>query len=880
MFRHILSRLFFKRSRSLRPSRRQLRAEFLESRALLAAQVFSDQADYAPGSTAYLTATGFAPGEAVSFNISSETPGPGQGSWTVTDGITDGSPADLDGAVNGVIETSWLVDPEGAYAGATLLVTATGLTSGDSAAATFTDAAPTTSMVKVLPTPSSFGPTVTANVKETGNGSVNIAAAEFFIDGIGANGTGTAMNASDNNGFNSKNEDVTKAISAGQFAGLSEGLHTVYVHGKDVSGNWGPTDSATFIKDTIGPAVSAPDLAAADDTGSSNTDNLTNKITPVTITINAEVGSTVELFDGATSLGTKPANGGTATFNKAFSAGTHNLTATATDGAANTSGPNGVLVLKIDNAAPTITASPNVGPNVNGWNNTDVLVNYVVNEVGFGIDAAASDYASDLLTASGTATGTVVDLAGNSTSASYSALIDKVAPTISAVASVGPNANGWNNTDVTVSYNVGDDNSGIDASASNYANDLLTASGTASGTVVDLAGNSASASYSALIDKVAPTISAAVISGTLGANGWYTSNVVVHYTCTDDLSGVVSCPSDVTLSTEGSAVSAPTPSVVDKADNQSNPSNLISVKIDKTNPTTGLAPPDGTYPIGTTFSWASADTVSGVSTTDVKIDMTQVSSAHSGFLPMPLGAHTVTVTTTDYAGRSTSNTRSYVTGSAIVGGNLIIAATNGNDCITTSASGTTVVVSGYVGAGTYLNITGHIIAYLYAGDDCLTANGNISLEAHGGDGIDTITGGAGHDVIFGDAGNDTITGAAGNDVLIGGAGNDRLVGSAGDDILIAGDVIDLLLTNYDDWRTLSNKWSASVGGAVGAAAASSDLATDDDQTPNGVSDDISDNGTDQLTGSAGHDWLIVSKSDKVTDAANDQKKDSDYIEII
>ena len=50
--------------------------------------------------------------------------------------------------------------------------------------------------------------------------------------------------------------------------------------------------------------------------------------------------------------------------------------------------------------------------------------------------------------------GTVVDLAGNSATASYSAQIDKVAPTISASPTVAANANGWNNTDVTVRFNA------------------------------------------------------------------------------------------------------------------------------------------------------------------------------------------------------------------------------------------------------------------------------------------------------------------------------------------------------------------------------------------------------------------------------------------
>ena len=41
--------------------------------------------------------------------------------------------------------------------------------------------------------------------------------------------------------------NVSETLSASQFAALSPGTHTVYVHGKDIEGNWGATVSATFV---------------------------------------------------------------------------------------------------------------------------------------------------------------------------------------------------------------------------------------------------------------------------------------------------------------------------------------------------------------------------------------------------------------------------------------------------------------------------------------------------------------------------------------------------------------------------------------------------------------------------------------------------------
>ena len=117
-------------------------------------------------------------------------------------------------------------------------------------------------------------------------------------------------------------------------------------------------------------------------------------------------------------------------------------------------------------------------------------------------------------------------------------LPEAVPPTITAIAAPGRNANGWNNTNVTVSYTCTDLgpglNSGVDQAASSLGDDVLTASGTATGTCVDRAGNSASASYTAQIDKTVPTLDFQ------GNAGTYSVLAMVAITCvaSDPLSGV------------------------------------------------------------------------------------------------------------------------------------------------------------------------------------------------------------------------------------------------------------------------------------------------------------------------------------------------------
>src|SRR5579864_9174746 len=132
--------------------------EMLEARQMLSALVTTDPQDYAPGSTAYITAasdanpgTNFQVGETVQFRVT-RTDGvpdfpPANQPWDVTDGVGGFTPyqdstgmwwyPDTDGKVDGNIGTSCYVDSQ--YAGASLQLTATGLTSGAVATELFTD---------------------------------------------------------------------------------------------------------------------------------------------------------------------------------------------------------------------------------------------------------------------------------------------------------------------------------------------------------------------------------------------------------------------------------------------------------------------------------------------------------------------------------------------------------------------------------------------------------------------------------------------------------------------------------------------------------------------------------------------------------------------
>ena len=157
--------------------------------------------------------------------------------------------------------------------------------------------------------------------------------------------------------------------------GAGDGTATVALSvGTDVAGNVitsAPTSGATFTVDNTPPgAPSTPDLNPGDDTGVSNTDNITNKTTNLTVGGNGgEANSSVDLFDGATSLGTTTANGG-GNWSKAvnLAAGSppagsppHSITAVVRDAAGNKSASSGVLSVTVDTTKPSVTINRAVG---------------------------------------------------------------------------------------------------------------------------------------------------------------------------------------------------------------------------------------------------------------------------------------------------------------------------------------------------------------------------------------------------------------------------------------------------------------------------------------------------------------------------------------
>jgi hypothetical protein len=115
-----------------------------------------------------------------------------------------------------------------------------GATSEEAAGTTAVDTiGPVTSDVVAEPNPTNGADTVTlaATISDLSTCNSTIVAAEYFVSVTGDDGNGTTMNASDG-AFDFAMEAVTADINV---SGWSVGDYTLYVHGKDESGNWGET---------------------------------------------------------------------------------------------------------------------------------------------------------------------------------------------------------------------------------------------------------------------------------------------------------------------------------------------------------------------------------------------------------------------------------------------------------------------------------------------------------------------------------------------------------------------------------------------------------------------------------------------------------------
>jgi len=219
--------------------------------------------------------------------------------------------------------------------------------------------------------------------------------------------------------------------------------------------------------------------------------------------------------------------------------GTHPVTFSSTDKAGNAEATKTQSIM-IDATAPTsVVGTPDRAPNATGWYHAPVTVKFRGQDATSGIDTCTSTTYSGPDSAAAAVSGSCTDKAGNtSAAATVTFKYDATKPTnVVGTPDRAPNATGWYNAPVMVTFSGKDATSGIATctTAVTYSGpDSATASVT--GTCTDTAGNVATAAFALTYDATKPMVTYT------GNAGTYTADQTVSITCgaSDNLSGVAS----------------------------------------------------------------------------------------------------------------------------------------------------------------------------------------------------------------------------------------------------------------------------------------------------------------------------------------------------
>ncbi|MCB0144447.1 MAG: hypothetical protein KDE50_31480, partial [Caldilineaceae bacterium] len=344
--------------------------------------------------------------------------------------------------------------------------------------------------------------TLTAIIDDTATGGSAIAAAEYFIDNVGATGAGAPMSG----GFGSPSTSVSASVA------VPPGAHTLYVHGLDSAGNWGTVASVlTNGGDATGPTTSgltlnpSPTNGAVDVALHANGDDSAtggSNIDAAEYFIGADPGPgaatamTVNIVAPTASLDTVIA---AATVN-GLSEGVYVVSVRSHDAAGNWGAP-ATINLIVDKTGPAtsgVTAAPNPNNGQLPFDSTNPVVR---------VTAAFADTTANISAAEG--------------------FID----------TQGANGSGFIFTASDGAFNSLTENGYVDIPLTTIVQ-LSAGNHTIYVHAKDAAGNwGAAASYTLVIDKTAPTV---VSITTLNANPTSAATVQFLVTFSENVSGVAS----------------------------------------------------------------------------------------------------------------------------------------------------------------------------------------------------------------------------------------------------------------------------------------------------------------------------------------------------
>jgi large repetitive protein len=466
------------------------------------------------------------------------------------------------------------------------------------------------------------------------------------------------------------------------YSGLGEGAHSFAVRASDPAGN---TDASPagygWTVDLSAPAPPAITAPAGD--------AVTNNTT-VTLAGTADPGTSVELFDGASSVGTTPADitGAWTLTLTSVAEGAHGYTAKASDAAGNTSSGSNTRTITVDTSAPqtTLDAAP-----ADPTNATSASFAFSASEPGSSFECALDGAAFATCTSpqgySGIAEGAHTfqvrgtDAAGNTdtTPASYGWTVDLTAPETTITS--GP-ASSTNATSASFGFSANEASTfecSLDGAAFATCTSPEVFSGLAEGAhgfevrATDSAGNTdaTAASRGWTVDLTAPSAPAisdppddsTTTSATVTVAGIAEPGAGVELFDGATSKGVTTADGagnwGKTLSLVADGLHTYTATATDAAGNTSASSNARSVTVDTTAPTTTITagPSSSTNVTSASFSFGANE----ASTFECSLDGAAFATCTSPqeYTAVTEGAHTFEVRATDSAGNTDATPASF-----------------------------------------------------------------------------------------------------------------------------------------------------------------------------------------------------------------------------
>ncbi|HEU5181948.1 MAG TPA: kelch repeat-containing protein [Candidatus Polarisedimenticolia bacterium] len=276
------------------------------------------------------------------------------------------------------------------------------------------------------------------------------------------------------------------------------------------------------------------------------------------------------------------------------------------------------LTIKVDKTGPNAVIAVTDGTaGANGWYVSDVTIGTSGSDSVSGPVTCTADQHQSDETDGTTFNGSCTNAAGQSMDAApLTVKVDKTGPSAQmAVTSGTAGSNGWYTSDVTIGTSGSDSVSGpVTCTGDQHQNDETTGA-IFSGSCTNDAGLSTDAApLSVKVDKTGPSAQMAVTSGTAGSNGWYTSDVTIGTSGSDEVSGPVTCTGDQHQNDETTGASF--------SGSCTNDAGLITgatltVKVDKTGPSAQLGVISGTpgsngwYISDVTIGAYGSDSISG-----------------------------------------------------------------------------------------------------------------------------------------------------------------------------------------------------------------------------------------------------------------------------